>query len=812
MPGGAKLPLAVLRVESGGVAADAGRHRYPSHVAGSSGGDTQPSPNRAGAFRGIGGGRPPALESSGDPEAWRQYPPSHPQRGVRISSSTGAAGCQPSPATACEVDQQVAHYECVALDHLARGGEAVLTPSPLARDTMTHKSTRGDEGDELPGWKGTGQVGARPDTGRRAIHPIPHEVGSTDRSALMRAKHAAHFAPASLAAAREQEIRQAHGEAAADRTTSTRISGKTDEYLSAGRTLILDAGGLTPMVDNTRAKDPNRPKDPIAAFGYDSHRHKLEAKSVNGRGRGGPSGGKATVVRRQHQPCSDTTAGSGPFIPWNPAANPTAEAAEAAETLAAVSVSAESLSVKSGLNVSNDDNDTRISSCGPAFRKRTAKQMAATSEASEACHAFLHPSNRSQHRGDLFLLANAGDVKKLTKLMQDGQTAERISPSALGVDDNFHSIMRVCCDEDFRGKGGEIFQKWSRLESQSGRCPQTELRSMFGKFPMLIAAERGHVDCVELLLGKKADPDQMSKEDESALSSAAANGHVKCVSTLLNNGASIKTGEGTGKGAALSRAALGGHLQCVTLLLNRKPVLEKNRPHVDIKDKESRTPLMLAAVMGNVECLRMLISRGANIEARNVKRTTAFMMACMGRHKDCIAALVEAQCVQEVKDENGKTAAETACPEIVAYLEQLISEKDAKRAAAEAELFSLIEKEEDGGKAGRAKKRKAKKKKAKQEPPEPQLEPECEPSPELEPILVEPEVDAETQPVKAKSHESSTSQKAGGGSVGSSAGKKKSKKKKKSGGGRTGDETVRRDVHVDCVCVSHLHSLVQECY
>jgi len=65
-----------------------------------------------------------------------------------------------------------------------------------------------------------------------------------------------------------------------------------------------------------------------------------------------------------------------------------------------------------------------------------------------------------------------------------------------------------------------------------------QIKPQEGTFPLLIAAQDGHADCVEKLLARGADANQIHSQDgDFPLLMAAQNGHADCVEQLLARGA-----------------------------------------------------------------------------------------------------------------------------------------------------------------------------------------------------------------------------------------------------------------------------------
>jgi ankyrin repeat protein len=94
------------------------------------------------------------------------------------------------------------------------------------------------------------------------------------------------------------------------------------------------------------------------------------------------------------------------------------------------------------------------------------------------------------------------------------------------------------------------------------------------------------------------------------------------------------------------------------------------------------TPLMLAAANGDPEVLRLLLGRGAALDAGTDPRTrgfTAFHAACFENQPECAEALVRAGCDVGLKDSDGKTGRELAEEEghaaVVARLRAVVADR-----------------------------------------------------------------------------------------------------------------------------------------
>ena len=71
-------------------------------------------------------------------------------------------------------------------------------------------------------------------------------------------------------------------------------------------------------------------------------------------------------------------------------------------------------------------------------------------------------------------------------------------------------------------------------------------------------------------------------------------------------------------------------------------------------------PLHWACRMGHVECARLAISTGADIEVTNPNGTRPLHLAAFEGHKDCVQLLLDAGALADVRNAFGKTPRDRA--------------------------------------------------------------------------------------------------------------------------------------------------------
>ncbi|KAM0134736.1 hypothetical protein ACHAP3_005291 [Botrytis cinerea] len=180
--------------------------------------------------------------------------------------------------------------------------------------------------------------------------------------------------------------------------------------------------------------------------------------------------------------------------------------------------------------------------------------------------------------------------------------------------------------------------------------------------PALVAASSaGKMEILDILIDPPRRPrsessrhkDEIKKTDVNVWSqhitpliAAVQTHHVKTTDLLLEAGAdtsmTLKGGE-----TVLHIAARIGDLEMVKLLVEYEAYLEA-------RDGWGNTPLLSASRWGHPHTIKHLLEKGADIEARDMKGSTALLLAC--RH-DCVEAvkvLIHSDANVRVKDKKGR--------------------------------------------------------------------------------------------------------------------------------------------------------------
>ena len=139
----------------------------------------------------------------------------------------------------------------------------------------------------------------------------------------------------------------------------------------------------------------------------------------------------------------------------------------------------------------------------------------------------------------------------------------------------------------------------------------------------MLASEFGKQEVVEVILSRyeKLKIDLSNEYEYTALILSAENGHKECVDLLIGNGANLNLSNKFGK-TALVMAAENGHYDIVfSLCQNEETDLNQT-------SKRGVSALMLAAVKGHDFIVRCLTDHQADITIQNNDKVSMKFNAC----------------------------------------------------------------------------------------------------------------------------------------------------------------------------------------
>ncbi|XP_071494843.1 fibronectin type 3 and ankyrin repeat domains 1 protein-like [Diadema setosum] len=199
----------------------------------------------------------------------------------------------------------------------------------------------------------------------------------------------------------------------------------------------------------------------------------------------------------------------------------------------------------------------------------------------------------------------------------------------------------------------------------------------FGYTPLMAAAQRGLTDMVELLISHGADVIMQNGSGKDALMLACFAGHLKVVRQLRAQGASWDTKD-LGGSTALHWAVDGGNKDVV-----QWAIMDGSK--IDVRDSSSGwTPLMrCAAIGGNHEIGEVLLNAGANVNIKDRDHKTPLMIAALNGHQKLVQVMVEKGADPMVRTEHGMSAYEMAKSfdrkSVMKYFEKVLQKSPNKR-------------------------------------------------------------------------------------------------------------------------------------
>ncbi|KAA0708087.1 Serine/threonine-protein phosphatase 6 regulatory ankyrin repeat subunit C [Triplophysa tibetana] len=157
-----------------------------------------------------------------------------------------------------------------------------------------------------------------------------------------------------------------------------------------------------------------------------------------------------------------------------------------------------------------------------------------------------------------------------------------------------------------------------------------------GKKHNLKLAYNGYSEALQVLLETMVHVDVQDSGGRTALYLACLQGHCRCVEVLLLHEASCSIREDIYRWTPLHIAAAKGQADCLLKLLKQA---EQNDV-INLKDKQGRTPLMLATRGSNTDCVNMLLERGSKPDTGERRNHTALHYAAVVGSEQCVSALL----------------------------------------------------------------------------------------------------------------------------------------------------------------------------
>lgn len=249
-------------------------------------------------------------------------------------------------------------------------------------------------------------------------------------------------------------------------------------------------------------------------------------------------------------------------------------------------------------------------------KEETALMLAAKNGRAQAIKILLAAGadiNAKNNEGDnaLILAAKNGHVNVVEILLAatDKQKSNETSVFLLAAEQGNFEVIKLLID----------FRERNILSPID--LPLINRIGNNGATALSIAAERGHLDIVAILLKARADPNIENLKGETALMSAARNGHVDVIKLLLQH---------------------------------EIPEKDEKKPSVALKQENQLSKAMLlAAEAGHIEAVKTLLQAGVNINSTDASGNSALMLAVKNGHTQLAMMLIGAGALTDINNRVG---------------------------------------------------------------------------------------------------------------------------------------------------------------
>lgn len=172
--------------------------------------------------------------------------------------------------------------------------------------------------------------------------------------------------------------------------------------------------------------------------------------------------------------------------------------------------------------------------------------------------------------------------------------------------------------------------------------------------PLASAARGNHVETMKLLISHGAQIEARDSQGHTALMYAVTGISMPVVELLLDHGAQTEARDSKGQ-TALMYTVVRFSLFAAELLLDRGAQIEA-------ADYGGCTALLHAIVasISGISAVKLLVERGAHIEARDKQGKTPLMAAAAACHHEAVDFLLTKRAQVAAKDHYGKTAGDWA--------------------------------------------------------------------------------------------------------------------------------------------------------
>ena len=228
-----------------------------------------------------------------------------------------------------------------------------------------------------------------------------------------------------------------------------------------------------------------------------------------------------------------------------------------------------------------------------------------------------------------------------TSLIAANSNSELVEAVKKGDGDSVHSLLSQNVDVNTSQVNGTTALHWAvhhddlkmaKLLIEAGA--NVNVANDYGVTPFLLACINGSSSMVRGLLQAGADPNTTRQTGESAIMTASRTGNLEAVKTLLAYEPDLNRQENRRGQTALMWAIEQGHPQVAKLLIERGA-------DVNARSKRGFTPLLFAAQQNDLDSVEALLAAGAKLDGLTPEWGSALVAAAARGHEDLAIFLLE---------------------------------------------------------------------------------------------------------------------------------------------------------------------------
>uniref|UniRef100_A0A3Q4I0D7 Euchromatic histone-lysine N-methyltransferase 1b n=1 Tax=Neolamprologus brichardi TaxID=32507 RepID=A0A3Q4I0D7_NEOBR len=243
------------------------------------------------------------------------------------------------------------------------------------------------------------------------------------------------------------------------------------------------------------------------------------------------------------------------------------------------------------------------------------------------------PKKLRFHPKQLYLSAKQGELKKVLLMLVDG-----IDPNFKMESQNKRTPLHAAAEGGYKDICHMLVQAGANLDM----CDEDQ------RTPLMEACENNHMEVVLYLLRAGASAMHKDVEGFTCLHLAAKSGHYKIVEHLLSTGLIDINCQDDGGWTPMIWATEYKHADQVKLLLTKGA-------DCSIRDKEENICLHWAAFSGSVEITELLLNAHCNLQAVNIHGDSPLHIAARENRLDCITLLLSRGADVFLKNREGET-------------------------------------------------------------------------------------------------------------------------------------------------------------